>query len=116
MGPAPPSKKKADWSLPEGPSGARHIPRKMGRTDPMAKHNHRPCPRKIPAGLGATVLGPAVRGIAAAPTRAFLTLQATSGEIALGPQQADTAIWSLQSSPLQPQFRRGDELEITVRR
>src|SRR4051812_33570401 len=115
MGPAPPSKKKAGWSLPEGPSGARHIQRKMVRTEAMANHIHRLGRRKFLAGLGATVLGPAVRGIAAAPTRAFLTLQATSGAIALGPQQADTAIWSLQSSPLQPQFRRGDELEITVR-
>jgi FtsP/CotA-like multicopper oxidase with cupredoxin domain len=73
--------------------------------------------RKFLTGLGAALLDPALPGIAAAPGRAFLTLQAGSGVIALRPGQADTAIWSLQGSPPgpQPRFRRGDELEITLR-
>jgi FtsP/CotA-like multicopper oxidase with cupredoxin domain len=70
--------------------------------------------RKFLAGLGAALIDPALPSVAATPPRAFLTLRASSGVIALRPP-ADTAIWSLQGSPPEPRarFRRGEELEIT---
>jgi FtsP/CotA-like multicopper oxidase with cupredoxin domain len=117
MGPALRSKKVAGWSVPDVPSGAGHIQRKMVRIDPMADRIFRLGRRELLAGLGAALIDPVLPGIAAAPGRASLTLQATSGVIALRPGQADTAIWSLQGSPPEPrpQFRRGDELEISLR-
>jgi FtsP/CotA-like multicopper oxidase with cupredoxin domain len=81
----------------------------------MAKHFLGPRRREFLAGLGAALLDPALPGIAAAPGRASLTLQATSSVIALG-RQAETAIWSLQGSPPapEPEFKRGDELALTL--
>src|ERR1700719_3338298 len=72
--------------------------------------------RELMAGLGATALGPAMSGIAAAQGRPSLTRQAKAGAIALRPGAADTPIWSLQGAAPDPGFRfkRGDELEITL--
>ena len=68
------------------------------------------------AGMGAAVLGPAMRGSAIAQGRPSLVLQAKTGVIALLPGQPDTPIWSLPAASPDPglRFRRGDELEITL--
>jgi FtsP/CotA-like multicopper oxidase with cupredoxin domain len=72
--------------------------------------------RELMAGLGAAVLGPAMRGTAAAQGRPSLMLQAKAGVIGLRPGAADTPIWSFQGPAPDPGFRfkRGDELEITL--
>jgi FtsP/CotA-like multicopper oxidase with cupredoxin domain len=72
--------------------------------------------RELLAGLGATTLGAAMPGIAAAQSRLSLKLQARAGSIALRPGQPETPIWSLQNSPPDPglRFRRGEELEIAI--
>jgi FtsP/CotA-like multicopper oxidase with cupredoxin domain len=69
------------------------------------------------ARMGAAVLGPAMPGSAAAQGRPSLALQAKAGVIALLPGQPDTPIWSLTAPTPDPglRFRRGDELEITLR-
>jgi FtsP/CotA-like multicopper oxidase with cupredoxin domain len=72
--------------------------------------------RELMAGLGAAVLAPALPRTAAAQARAGLALQAKAGLIALRPGAPDTAVWSLQGGPDRHfRFRRGDQLEITLR-
>jgi FtsP/CotA-like multicopper oxidase with cupredoxin domain len=51
--------------------------------------------RRLLAGVGATVLGPALPSIAAAQSRKGLTLHARTGTISLRPGGPDTPIWSL---------------------
>jgi FtsP/CotA-like multicopper oxidase with cupredoxin domain len=51
--------------------------------------------RRLLAGLGATVLGPAVPSVATAQSRTDLTLHAKTGTISLRAGGPDTAIWSL---------------------
>jgi FtsP/CotA-like multicopper oxidase with cupredoxin domain len=88
----------------------------MVRIDMMEDRILRLDRRELMAGLGATVLAPAMPAAAAAQRRPSLMLQAKAGGVALRPGQADTPIWSLQGSTPDPgfRFRRGDELEITL--
>jgi FtsP/CotA-like multicopper oxidase with cupredoxin domain len=51
--------------------------------------------RRLLAGLGATVIGPAMPSVAAAQGRNGLTLHARAGTISLSPGGPDTAIWWL---------------------
>jgi FtsP/CotA-like multicopper oxidase with cupredoxin domain len=86
----------------------------MVRIDLMADRIFRVDRRELLAGLGATALGAAAPDIASAQSRPPLKFTAKAGTIALRPGQAETPIWSLQSSPPDPglRFRRGDELQI----
>jgi FtsP/CotA-like multicopper oxidase with cupredoxin domain len=72
--------------------------------------------RRLLAGLGAAVLGPAAPITAAAQSRTSLTLQAKPGIAALRPGQPDTPIWSLltQTPDTGTRFKRGDELQVTL--
>jgi FtsP/CotA-like multicopper oxidase with cupredoxin domain len=72
--------------------------------------------RRLLAGLGATVLGPAVQSPATAQERTALTLQAKPGAAALRPGQPDTPVWSLLTSAPEVglRFRRGDQLEVVL--
>ncbi len=73
--------------------------------------------RRLLAGLGATVLGPATPSVAIAQRRTPLMIQARLGAAALRPGQPDnTPIWSLLTPGPQPglRFRRGDQLEVTL--
>jgi FtsP/CotA-like multicopper oxidase with cupredoxin domain len=65
--------------------------------------------REFVAGLGTTILGPA---IARAEGRPSLLLQAKADVIALRPGMPDTPIWSLGGSTLR--FKRGDNIEVTL--
>jgi FtsP/CotA-like multicopper oxidase with cupredoxin domain len=65
--------------------------------------------REFVAGLGTTILGPA---IARAEGRPSLLLQAKADGIALRPGMPDTPMWSLGGSTLR--FKRGDALEVTL--
>jgi FtsP/CotA-like multicopper oxidase with cupredoxin domain len=69
--------------------------------------------REFVAGLGSTVLGPA---IAFAEGRAPLMLQAKADVIALRPGAPDTPIWSLggSTSDSNLRFKRGDALEVAL--
>ena len=74
--------------------------------------------RDMMAGLGAASLGPLLAGrTAAAQDRPSLALLAKADAIALRRGAPDTAIWRLQGPTSDPAFRyrRGDELEITLR-
>jgi FtsP/CotA-like multicopper oxidase with cupredoxin domain len=69
--------------------------------------------RELMAGMGASVLAPALPGIAAAGGRRSLRLTAEAGLLALRPGQPDTPIWTLRG--LGPdRFRRGDEIGIEL--
>ncbi len=72
--------------------------------------------RRLLAGLGATVLGPAMLASATAQGRTTLALHAKPGAIPLHPVQQDTPIWSLLTSPpdIGLRLRRGDLLEIML--
>ncbi len=89
----------------------------MVRIGIMAERILRLNRRALISGLGAAVLAPAMPGIAATPRHASLVLQAKDGIIALRPGAPETPIWSFQEPTPEPafRFRRGDELEITVR-
>ena len=69
------------------------------------------------AGLGATVLGPAMQSPATAQGRTGLMLQAKPGAATLRLGQPDTPIWSLLTSTPEVglRFRRGDQLEVVLR-
>jgi len=69
--------------------------------------------REFVAGLGSTVLGPA---IALAEGRPSLMLQAKADAVALRPGASDTPIWSLGGSTSDPglRFKRGDAIEATL--
>jgi FtsP/CotA-like multicopper oxidase with cupredoxin domain len=69
--------------------------------------------RELVAGLGSTVLGPA---IALAEGRPSLMLQAKADAVALRPGASDTPIWSLGGSTSDPglRFKRGDAIEATL--
>ena len=73
--------------------------------------------RRLLTGLGATVLGPAVRSPATAQGRTALMLQARPGAATLRPGQPDTAVWSLLTPTPEVglRFRRGDQLEVLLR-
>jgi FtsP/CotA-like multicopper oxidase with cupredoxin domain len=72
--------------------------------------------RRLLAGLGATVLGPAVQAPVAAQGRAVLMLQAKPGAAALRPGQPDTPTWSLVTPVPEVglRFRRADQLEVML--
>jgi FtsP/CotA-like multicopper oxidase with cupredoxin domain len=72
--------------------------------------------RRLLAGVGATVLGPAVKSPATAEGRTSLTLQAKPGAAVLRPGQPDVPIWSLLTSAPEGglRFRRGDQLEVML--
>jgi FtsP/CotA-like multicopper oxidase with cupredoxin domain len=72
--------------------------------------------RRLLAGLGVTILGPATPSIANAQGRTPLIMQARPGAAALRAGQPDTAIWTLLTPAPQPglRFRRGDQLEVTL--
>ena len=69
--------------------------------------------RELVAGLGSTVLGPA---ISLAEGRPSLMLQAKADAVALRPGASDTPIWSLGGSTSDPglRFKRGDAIEATL--
>jgi len=69
--------------------------------------------RKFVAGLGSTILGPA---IALAEGRPSLVLQAKADVMALRPTAPDTPIWSLGGSLSEPglRFKRGDTIEVAL--
>jgi FtsP/CotA-like multicopper oxidase with cupredoxin domain len=70
--------------------------------------------RDVVAGLGASLLVPALPGTAAADGRLSLALQAKAGVIGLRPGAPETPIWLLQGATPDPvlRFRRGDALEV----
>jgi FtsP/CotA-like multicopper oxidase with cupredoxin domain len=72
--------------------------------------------RRLLAGLGVTILGPATPSIATAQGRIPLMMQARPGAAALRAGQPDTAIWTLLTPAPQPglRFRRGGQLEVTL--
>ena len=72
--------------------------------------------RRLLAGLGATVLWPAMQSPAAAQGRTALMLQAKPGVAVLRPGQPDAPIWSLLTSApeIGLRFRRGDQLEVAL--
>jgi FtsP/CotA-like multicopper oxidase with cupredoxin domain len=72
--------------------------------------------RRLLAGLGATVLGPAMPSAAPAQGRTTLMLQAKPGAAALRPGQPDTPVWLLLTPTPETdmRFRRGDQLEIEL--
>ena len=72
--------------------------------------------RRLLAGLGTAVLGPAAPFMAAAQGRTSLTLQAKPGVAALRRGQPETPIWSLltQTPDSGTRFKRGDELQVTL--
>ena len=72
--------------------------------------------RGLLAGLGATVLGPAMQSAATAQGRTAVTLQAKPGAAVLRPGQPDAPVWSLLTSTPEAglRFRRGDQLEIML--
>ena len=72
--------------------------------------------RRLLAGLGTAILGPAMPSGAAAQGRTPLMLQAKPGAAALRPGQPDTPVWSLLTSPpeIGLRFRRGDQLEVML--
>jgi FtsP/CotA-like multicopper oxidase with cupredoxin domain len=72
--------------------------------------------RELVAGLGTTLLGPAIPRAAAAEPRPPLPLQAKAGAIGLRAGEPDTPIWSLGAAKPDPgvRFRRGDVLEVTL--
>ena len=70
--------------------------------------------RRLLAGLGATVLGPAMKSPATAQGRTVLMLQAKPGAAALRRGQPDVPIWSLLTPETGMRFRRGDQLEVTL--
>ena len=88
----------------------------MVRIDAMADRILRPDRRELLAGLGATVLAPAIPSIAAAQAPPTLALQASEGAIALRPGGPDTPIWMLGGPALGSglRFRRGETLAITL--
>ena len=71
--------------------------------------------RELMAGLGATLLGPAVSPVAAQGDPS-LAWQAKADLIALRPGAPATPIWSLQGAMPDPvlRFRRGDAPEVTL--
>src|SRR5476651_1912085 len=71
--------------------------------------------RELVAGLGASILSPAMPSAAAAAARPSLALQAKAGVIALRPGGPNTPIWSLAGPATDAglRFKRGDELEIS---
>jgi FtsP/CotA-like multicopper oxidase with cupredoxin domain len=85
--------------------------------DAMADRIQRLNRRELMAALAVAALSPAMPPIAAAQGRRALMLQAKAAAIALRPGQPDTPIWSLQGPAPDPalRFRRGEELDITVR-
>src|SRR5437879_2023179 len=110
------SKKMAISQPPGGTRVNWTYPAENGPHRPMADRILRLDRRKLLAGLGAAVLGPAMASIAGAQVRPSLTLRAKAGVIASRPGAPDTPIWSLQAPTPEPGFRfkRGDELEITL--
>jgi FtsP/CotA-like multicopper oxidase with cupredoxin domain len=92
-----------------------HIQQKMIRIGLMADRILRPNRRELIAGLGATVVNPAIPRIAAAQDRRSLTLKAKADILALRPGEPDTPIWSLQDTKASPglRFKRGDTLQAT---
>ena len=72
--------------------------------------------RRLLAGLGAAVLGPAMPSVAAAQGRTPLMLRAKLGVAALRPGQPDTPVWSLLTPTPDAglRFRRGDQLELML--
>jgi FtsP/CotA-like multicopper oxidase with cupredoxin domain len=72
--------------------------------------------RRLLAGLGATVLGPAIQSPAITQGRTALMLQAKAGVAVLRPGQPDAPTWSLLTSAPESglRFRRGDQLEVTL--
>jgi FtsP/CotA-like multicopper oxidase with cupredoxin domain len=71
--------------------------------------------RALVAGLGASVLGPAMPSITAAAARPSLALQAKPGVIALRPGGPETPSWSLGAPATDAglRFKRGDEVEVS---
>jgi FtsP/CotA-like multicopper oxidase with cupredoxin domain len=72
--------------------------------------------RRLLAGLGATVLGPAMPSVAPAQGRTTLILQAKPGAATLRPGQPDTPVWSFLTPTPETgmRFRRGDPLEVML--
>jgi FtsP/CotA-like multicopper oxidase with cupredoxin domain len=72
--------------------------------------------RRLLAGLGTAILGPAMPSKAAAQGPTALVLQAKPGAAALRPGQPDTPVWSLLTSAPEAgmRFRRGDQLEVML--
>jgi FtsP/CotA-like multicopper oxidase with cupredoxin domain len=72
--------------------------------------------RRLMAGLGVTVLGPAMPSGVAAQGRTPLNLQAKPGVAALRPGQPETPVWSLltPTPEIGMRFRRGDQLEVML--
>jgi FtsP/CotA-like multicopper oxidase with cupredoxin domain len=72
--------------------------------------------RRLLAGLGTAILGPAMPSGVAAQGRTTLNLQGRPGVAALRPGQPDTPVWSLLASPPETgmRFRRGDHLEVML--
>ena len=72
--------------------------------------------RRLLAGLGATVLGPAMQSPAPAQGRTTLMLQAKPGVAVLRPGQPHVPVWSLltPSPEVGLRFRRGDQLEVML--
>jgi FtsP/CotA-like multicopper oxidase with cupredoxin domain len=83
----------------------------------MAHRIFRPDRRELMAGLGATMVGPALPSMAAAEARPSLVLQAKADTVALRPGQPDTPIWSLGASTPNGalRFKRGDALQVELR-
>jgi hypothetical protein len=70
--------------------------------------------RRLLAGLGATVLGPAIPSVTPAQGRTPLMLQAKPSTSPLRPGQPDTPIWSLVTPDAGLRFRCGDQLEVVL--
>jgi FtsP/CotA-like multicopper oxidase with cupredoxin domain len=72
--------------------------------------------RRLLAGLGTVILGPAMPSRVAAQGRTALMLQAKPGAAALRPGLPETPVWSLLGPTLEigTRFRRGDQLEVTL--
>jgi FtsP/CotA-like multicopper oxidase with cupredoxin domain len=79
----------------------------MVRINLMAKRILQRHRRDVLAGLGAAALTARWPRTAAAQASPSLTLRARPGTIALRPGQADTPVWSLESGPATPHFKRG---------
>jgi FtsP/CotA-like multicopper oxidase with cupredoxin domain len=72
--------------------------------------------RRLLAGLGTAILGPAMPSRAAAQGRTALMLQAKPGAAALRPGQPDTPAWSLltPTPEIGMRFRHGDQLDVML--
>ncbi len=106
MGSTVRSKKMAELSLRDQHVAAGQIKSKMVRIGRMASPKFPLNRREMMAGLGATVLGPALPSSAMAQARPELGLRFEAGTIALRAGGPDTPIWSLGG--LDFRFRQGD--------